>query len=100
MPDFPSPLPLAAFEEYMLGDDRPEYPMGIVGRLGFTGRLDPQAASAAFQEVIRCHPLLRAKIQKTAAGRWTWVPAEDRLPSIQWLGGLVGDRLPRCGRSI
>ena len=30
MPDFPSPLPLAAFEEYMLRDDRPKYPMSII----------------------------------------------------------------------
>ncbi|MGO9111616.1 MAG: WS/DGAT domain-containing protein [Thermoguttaceae bacterium] len=94
MLNFPSPLPLAAFEEYMLRDDRPKYPMGIIGRLRFTGRLDPQAASVALLQVISRHPLLRAKIQRTPGGRLAWIPVDDHLPSIQWLDGPVHDRLP------
>ena len=35
-----SPLPLAAFEEYMLWDDQPKRPMGIIASLRFAGRLD------------------------------------------------------------
>jgi len=94
MPDFPLPLPLTAFEEYMLWDDRPNYPMSIFARLKFSGQLDRRATAEALETVVACHPLLRAKIQGTSAGRWAWVPVEDHLPSIQWLDGSVHDRLP------
>ncbi len=94
MPNFPSPLPLAAFEEYMFRDDRPKYPMGIIARLRFSGRLDPQAAEIALRQVVARHPLLRAKIQRTSWGRLAWAPADDYLPTIHWLDGPQHDRLP------
>ncbi len=94
MSRFPSPLPLAAFEEYMLRDDRPKYPMGIVARLRFRGRLDRQAAQSALLQVVANHPLLRAKVQRSPGERLEWAPAEDQLPAIQWLDGPPHDRLP------
>src|SRR5208337_905834 len=74
MPNFPSPLPLTAFEEYMLRDDRPKYPMSIVARLRFAGQLDRQVTTEALQTVVARHPLLRAKVRKTPAGRLEWIP--------------------------
>jgi len=52
MSDFPSPLPLTAFEEYMLRDDRPTHPMIIIARLRFAGRLNQQAGTAALEQTI------------------------------------------------
>jgi NRPS condensation-like uncharacterized protein len=83
----------------MLCDDCPKYPMGIVVRLRFSGPLDPQAVAAALQQAIARHPLLRAKVHRTPAGRLTWVPLDDHLPRIQWLDGPGHDRLP-CMRPI
>ena len=87
MPDFPSPLPLAAFEEYMLWDDRPSYPMSIIARLRFAGQLDRRATAEALETVVARHPLLRAKIRKTPAGRLEWIAAADRPPAISWIDG-------------
>jgi hypothetical protein len=91
--DFPSRLPLTAFEEYMLWDDRPEYPMSIVAQLRFAGPLNRRATTEAFEAVVAHHPLLRATIRRTKAGRLEWTAAEH-LPTITWLEGSGHDRLP------
>jgi hypothetical protein len=93
MPDFPLPLPLTAFEEYMLCDDRPTYPMSIIARLEFSGRLDRHATVAALEAVVARHPLLRAKIRKTAAGRLEWAVA-DSAPAFSWNEGPGYDHWP------
>ena len=74
MPEFP--LPLVAFEEYMLRDDRPGYPMSIIARLRFAGQLERRATAEALQTVVARHPLLRATIRKTPAGRLEWIAAD------------------------
>ncbi|MEI8374776.1 MAG: WS/DGAT domain-containing protein [Planctomycetota bacterium] len=94
MPDFPLPLPLTAFEEYMLRDDRPNYPMSIVARLRFTGQLDRRATSEALEMALARHPLLRAKIRRTPEGRLAWIPVEDYRPPIEWIDGPEHDRFP------
>ena len=45
-------LPLTAFEEYMLRDDRPAHPMDFFIRLRFTGRLDRSAVAAAWHRAL------------------------------------------------
>ncbi len=91
MPDFP--LPLVAFEEYMLWDDRPNWPMSIIARLRFAGQLDRRATAEALQTVVARHPLLRATVRKTPAGRLEWIAA-DRPAAIAWIDGAGHDRLP------
>ncbi len=93
MSDFPSPLPLAAFEEYMLWDDRPQYPMSIIARLRFAGPLQRRATAEALETAVARHPLLRATIHRTAAGRLEWIAA-DRAPAFLWSDGPEGDRWP------
>ena len=97
MPDFPSPLPLAAFEEYLLCDDQPKHPMSIIARLGFAGQLDRRATAEALETVVARHPLLRAKVRKSPAGRLEWIAAADRAPAIAWIDGPSDDRLPAMG---
>jgi len=94
MPNFPSPLPLAAFEEYMLRDDRPKYPMSIVARLKFCGQLDRQTTTEALAAAVARHPLLRAKVRKTPAGRLEWIASEDPPSAVSWIDGPGHDRLP------
>jgi hypothetical protein len=80
MLEFPSPLPLAAFEEYMLWDDRPQHPMNILARLKFDGQVNRQAMEEAVVSVVARHPLLRAKVRKSPSGRLEWIAA-DRAPA-------------------
>jgi hypothetical protein len=94
MPSFSLPLPLAAFEEYMLRDDRPKYPMSIIARLRFAGQLDRRAATEALETVVARHPLLRAKVRKTQAGRLEWIISTDRAAAISWIDDPGHDRLP------
>jgi NRPS condensation-like uncharacterized protein len=93
MSDFPSPLPLVAFEEYMLWDDRPNYPMSIIARLRFTGQLDRRAAAEALETAVARHPLLRATIRKTPAGRMEWIAA-GQPAAMAWIDGSLDERLP------
>ena len=94
MPNSSWPLPLAAFEEYMLRDDRPKYPMSIIARLRFAGQLDRQATAEALETAVARHPLLRAKVCKTRTGRLKWIASPDRAAAISWIDGQEPDRLP------
>ena len=100
MSDFPSPLPLAAFEEYMLRDDRPNVSDENRRAAAVHRPIGPQAGSAALEQVIARHPLLRAKIRKTAAGRLEWIAA--KIIFLQFNGSTARDTIacPPCGRSI
>ena len=88
------PLPLAAFEEYMFRDDGPGYPMHIIARLRFAGQLDRADATRAFEQAVARHPLLRAKIQKTATGRLQWIAAGGCPAALTWSDDALPDRLP------
>lgn len=77
------PLPLTAFEDYMLDDDRPDYPMTFFVKLHLTGHVDQRLFNIALQRVLDRHPLFQANVQ-TTSGRRTWVLAEDRKPMLSW----------------
>ena len=94
MPNFPSPLPLVAFEEYMLRDDRAKYPMSMIARLRFAGQLDRRATMEALETVVARNPLLRATVRKTKSGRLEWIAAADRPTALPWIEGPENDRLP------
>lgn len=78
------PLPLVAFEQYMVTDDRPDYPTNFFLRLDFSGRFDRPAFGAAVDAALRRHPLLRACVRRSEKGRFEWVAAESPRPSITW----------------
>ncbi len=77
------PLPLTPFEEYMLSDDCPAYPMTGIERLQFSGFLDRGAFEAALKSTIQRHPLLRTKVNRPRRGRPKWVDCPDWCPVIQ-----------------
>lgn len=80
------PLPLNAFERYMLADDRPDYPMTFFLRLHFQGTLDREHFEAAAADAIARHPLFRAVISDDD-GPPCWVALDDAHPRIHWQAG-------------
>ena len=67
------PLKLTPFEEYMLCDDCPEYPMTGFFRLRFSGKLNFQAMESAIQAATARHPLLRSRVFRDAKHGHNWV---------------------------
>lgn len=72
----PDGLPLTAFEEHMLADDRPTHPMVIAMRLDFSGQPPLGPLTAAFESRLRNEPLLTARVQRRRYGRPRWVAGE------------------------
>jgi hypothetical protein len=66
---------LAPFEEYMLCDDRPGWPMTFWIRLEFSRALDTERLQQAVLATAARHPLLSARIARDRRGRPYWVPA-------------------------
>jgi len=76
-------FPLAPFEQYMLQDDRAEYPMVFFLRLKFHGLLDQATFKNSLDRVAGRHPLLQSVV-RTVDGVACWTPAEDPTPFLSW----------------
>lgn len=74
------PLPLTAFERFMLTDDRRDYPMTFVTSYEFSGQIDRQAWEQAYHQALDRHPLLNASLNRGQE----WVAASHRRP-IVWV---------------
>ncbi len=85
------PLPLTAFEKYMLLDDRPDYPMTFPFRLRLSGEISRPIFESSFEEALSHHPLLCALVNRSAWRGPAWVLAEGSRPSVDW--GLLGDAI-------
>jgi hypothetical protein len=79
------PLPLVPFEEYMLLDDRPAYPMSIFSRLKFSGQVDRASMEAAAKAALARHAMLRAVVRKVARGKLEWAESEDTTSIVRYL---------------
>lgn len=77
------PLPLTAFENYMLADDHSDQPMSFFLRLSFWGSLDRNAFQAAIQQTVARHPLFQALVGQVD-GIPSWIQAENIAPQILW----------------
>ena len=78
------PLPMVAFERYMLADDRPEYPMTFPLVLRLSGKVDREAFASALDEAVERHPMLRALAEVSDERRPRWVLAEGVRPVLDW----------------
>ncbi|NIL96694.1 MAG: hypothetical protein GTO53_04595 [Planctomycetales bacterium] len=78
------PLSLAPFEEYMLVDDRPTWPMNFFFRLHFDGHFDRSWLEGAFRQGVARHPLLSAHVRPAAGGHFQWVQNLQGSPAIRW----------------
>ncbi len=71
--------PFSAFEEYMLLDDSPAYPMDSFRGLRFSGHVDVSLLEAAIRDTVRLHPMLRSIARPTGRGRFVWVEVDQPL---------------------
>lgn len=78
------PLYLTPFEEYMLWDDRADYPMTFVVKMEFDGKLDRDAITNALPRALSRHPLLQANVKPAKGKRQCWVAAEQAAIEISW----------------
>jgi NRPS condensation-like uncharacterized protein len=80
--------PLTLFERFMLGDDRPQYPLVFQADLCFEGGVDPAAMQQAFRFASGRHPLLRSTIR--GEGRAAeWVTAARGWPELAIFDGTA-----------
>ena len=78
------PLHVTPFENYMLTDDRPDYPTTFIVQFDFSGNLDRKAFKASIDEALERHPLLRALIRPAKLNRDCWVDAGNVRPMVHF----------------
>lgn len=83
------PLHLSPFENYMLCDDHPDFPMAFIIQHEYSGDLDRNAFEIALEETLERHPFFRAIIRPAKQQRDCWVKAGDRKPEVNW--GELGE---------
>ena len=66
------PMPLSAFEQYMLMDDHPNFPISFFIQFRMMGRLNLPALYDAINEAVHRHPLLGCRVERRT-GRYWWV---------------------------
>jgi len=69
-------LRLTPFEEYMLMDSHPAYPMSCFVVLRFHGECDRKLFHESVRVTLLRHPLLACSVEETARGVFCWQPAD------------------------
>lgn len=87
-------IPLTAFEEYMLCDDRPDHPMTGVVRLRFSGLLSVPGLEAALNIATERHPLLRFRVVRKRLSRLCWVQDPAFSVEIEQLSDARSEQYP------
>lgn len=77
------PLPLTAFEQFMLADESQEYPMVFYLQTQLSGVVDRHVMRLAVDETLARHPLLGCHIRRID-GQLCWVWAGDQIPEADW----------------
>jgi NRPS condensation-like uncharacterized protein len=77
-------LKVTPFEEYMLVDDQPAYPMSCFFMIKLRGRFSVSVFESALQQTLKNHPLLTSSATESN-GRFYWqntgkIPEVHRLP--------------------
>jgi hypothetical protein len=78
------PLVLTPFENYMLADDRPGYPMVFAIELVFNGEISRPAFEEGLDRALARHPLFEAVVERPWVGHPRWVPANGLRPQLDW----------------
>ncbi|MGO8751190.1 MAG: hypothetical protein ACLQNE_35030 [Thermoguttaceae bacterium] len=90
------PLALAPFEEYMLADDRPAYPMTFFLRLRLAGRFGLETFPQALRTAVSRHPLLSALVRQVGRRRPEWIAANRADPPVYRMPQPGGNGLPHA----
>ena len=81
--------PLTPFDELMVLDERPGYPMCFFIEADGEGPVDHPRLVAAVARAADRHPRVRSRIA-SRNGRLVWLPP-DRLPQVEWFPCQSGD---------
>ncbi len=76
------PMPLAAFEQYMLMDDDSKFPPTFFIQFQLKGRLNLPAIGKAYHDAVRRHPLLCCRVERRK-GRYYWVWSPESVTSAE-----------------
>ncbi|HWA97220.1 MAG TPA: hypothetical protein VG713_01955 [Pirellulales bacterium] len=82
-PPITEPLPLVAFERYMLADDSADYPMLPVTELVFEGHFNRAAFESAVERGLARNTLLRSRVVDHR-GKPCWLYQPSAWPQIEW----------------
>lgn len=77
------PLPLTAFEQFMLTDESPDFPMVFYLQVRLKGVVDRRNMQLAVYTALTRHPLLCCRVESDN-GRECWVWAGDDIPNTDW----------------
>ncbi|MCG8653134.1 MAG: hypothetical protein MI861_25060, partial [Pirellulales bacterium] len=88
------PMPMTAFEQYMLGDDRRAYPMYFFVRLRLAGRILQEPFIAATNIALKRHVLLSATLVPSKSEPLVWQSAADQPAKIRWREKTENDAYP------
>jgi hypothetical protein len=77
------PLPLSAFETFMVDDATVDYPMMCDMAIEFKGRIDRAGFDAALAVALARAPLFRSLLAYDAKGKPQWV-LTDQQPRVHW----------------
>lgn len=72
------PLPLTAFERYMVVDDHVDYPMTFAIEILLSGDFRDSEFNISLNHAIQRHPLLRANIARLQ-GKLCWIQCENSI---------------------
>ncbi len=77
------PLPLTAFEDFMLADESSDFPMVFYLQVRLKGVVDRKLMKLAVDDALSRHPLLCCTVKKhTGKNCWSWAGAE--IPETDW----------------
>jgi hypothetical protein len=77
------PLPLSAFETFMVDDATVDYPMMCDMAIEFKGRIDRAGFDAALAVALARAPLFRSLLAYNSKGKPQWV-LTDQQPKVDW----------------
>ncbi len=76
------PLPLTSFEQFMLEEDHPDYPMTFMLRFLLEGRVEVELLIEALKEALTRHPLLSSTVG-LHNGTQCWFYRTDLIATIE-----------------
>jgi hypothetical protein len=88
------PLPLTAFESYLLADDRCDFPMTFPVHVELSGVIDRSAFEGALGQALKRHPLLSARVERSARRGERWSVDRDWNPTVDWQADGTSWELP------
>ena len=87
------PLPLTAFEQFMLADESADYPMVFYLQVRLIGVVDRDVMRLAVDDALGRHPLLCSRVEERG-GECCWVWDGDQIPEANWDRVSWGNQAP------